>query len=330
MTYWSTNYRGLILPVVVQGIYTFLTPVFPNKMLYCKKIEMKSNRWGSAWQQREGNKLKKKYLVLVASLLIGSVFIAMLNMPSEARSKQIERPIVFVHGYKGTANSFGNMLTRFENKDWGKKALIYRVTPKGKLKTTYLGKAEGKPAFVQVIFENNRASFQDTTEWLAKVLGHLKEVHRVDSIHLVGHSMGGIVSVKYTSEYSQGDQYPAVDRLVVLGSPFDGIYNQAYFQIHQDAAAEDLKRESASLELLRANQTAFPEQVKVLSIGSTGDSVTTVESIQSLEKIVPANQLQEIMITDPNLGHSDLHESLQVDQAVYDFLSEDELSEDLS
>src|SRR5699024_11687032 len=54
---------------------------------------------------------------------------------------QIKNSTVFVHGYKGTKNSFGNMLKRFEDKyGWGQRTLVYRVSPAGNLDVNVYGK----------------------------------------------------------------------------------------------------------------------------------------------------------------------------------------------
>src|SRR5699024_5062031 len=162
---------------------------------------------------------------------------------------------LFVHGYKGTENSFGHMLKRFEKQyKWGNTALIYYVSPQGEIQVYNLSKGKQNPVFIQVVFENNRASFADNTEWLASVTRHI-------------------------NEYQDPETYPAVDKLITIGSPFDGIYNQSYFQIHHDPAATDLKPNSVALGLLRENTNAFPENISVLSIGSTGDIVAAPESV---------------------------------------------------
>lgn len=228
-------------------------------------------------------------------------------------------PAVFIHGYKGTENSFDNMLERFEyTYEWGKKGLVYYVSSEGKINDyLILNKQEEQPLFVQIIFENNRANFTETTEWLALALRHLKENYGADTVNLVGHSMGGIVSVKYSMEYASID-YPAVNKLITIGSPFDGIYDETYFERNQDPAAFDLIPGSPALHELREN--SFPSHIAVLSIGSTGDIVAEPESVHAIREIVPGEQLEEEMIEDRRLGHSALHESVTVDHLIHSFL----------
>lgn len=230
-------------------------------------------------------------------------------------------PTIFIHGYKGTENSFGHMLDRFENTyQWGNKGFIYYVTENGDIVDYNLNNGRYAPMFVQIVLEDNRASFEESTEWIAAVLLHLKENYRVEEVNLVGHSMGGILAVKYTMEYARND-YPSVNKLVAIGSPFDGIYNERYFEIHQDAAAEDLKPDSHAINMLQQNM--FPADVDVYSIASTGDSVAVPESVKALRSMIPEQNFKETIIDDPQLTHSALHESMQIDKLIHSFLWQD-------
>ncbi|WP_449354523.1 alpha/beta fold hydrolase [Virgibacillus natechei] len=267
--------------------------------------------------------MKKKLIISLTSSVIMIVgVVTILYMPNKAKSEHYSGdPTVFVHGYKGTSNSFGFMLDRFENSyRWGNKALVYFVSSKGRVKEYNLSKGKHEPTFVQVVFENNRAGIDDTTYWLSSALKHMKESYSVDSINLVGHSMGGIVALKYLQDYT-GEAYPSANKLITIGSPFNGIYSQEYFQINHDAGAIDLKPDSLALQTVHDN--TIPENTDVLSIGSTGDPVAVPESVQAIETIIPDDQLDEIMIENRRLGHSALHESKQVDKEIHSFLWQD-------
>ncbi|WP_010529322.1 alpha/beta hydrolase [Lentibacillus jeotgali] len=271
--------------------------------------------------------MQKKHvisIIVIFSLIIG-VF-SWFYAPGETKSEeQIKNATVFVHGYKGTKNSFGNMLKRFENKyGWGQRALVYRISPAGNLDVNVYGKETGDvtdPIFVHVIFDNNRASIQNTSAWLAKVLAHMKETFQFNIVNLVGHSMGGLVTMDYTQTYQNKRMYPKVNKLVAIGTPFDGVYNEDYFRIHHDPAAENLKPDSEALKRLRLNKDVISEQLRVLSIGSTGDSVAVPQSVGAIKNIVPEAQLTYEMIHDNTLGHSELHEDVRVDRMVYSFLN---------
>lgn len=266
--------------------------------------------------------MKKKYIIKTAFFVLIVVGIAVIAyMPEQAKSQQNPPVTVFVHGYKGTYNSFGNMLERFEHDyNWGNKALIYRVSNTGNIRIYNMNKGKREPVFIQVIFANNRASFHDGAKWLARVLQHVKQQYQIDQVNIVGHSMGGLTSLKYIEEYQDDSLYPTTEKLITIGSPFDGIYNPTYFQINRDAAATDLKPNSAALQLLRSTKQTIPDDLEVLSIGSTGDPIARPKSVNALRMIIPEDQLQTVMIENKALGHSELHENVRVDHLIHSFL----------
>lgn len=262
------------------------------------------------------------YWIGYCIILIGVVVV--MYTPTEAKSEKqsYTDPTVFVHGYKGTFNSFGNMLDRFENKyHWGHKALVYQISKNGTIHVKNMQANGEDPEFIQVIFEQNRGSFDDSVVYLSKALQHMKENYQFDSINLVGHSMGGIISLKFIKEYlNESDDFPIVQKYVAIGSPFDGIYQESYFDVNQDAGAHDLMPDSEAIQTLYSNENMFPEDIDVLSIASTGDVVAVPESVSAIENIIPAGQLKTILIENQYLGHSDLHESEKIDELVHTFL----------
>lgn len=267
--------------------------------------------------------IKRRIIVNVSILfiLVGCIIIVPRLFGMIGSKSLSGTPTVFVHGYKGTFNSFANMLKRFEDDHkWGEKVLVYRVSKKGKINVTRSGDMDAEQTYVQVVFEDNRASFEDTSGWLSQVLAHLKKEYNVESVNLVGHSMGGVVALKYIEDYQDEKKYPQNKKLITLGSPFDGIYSEEYFRLHRDAAAMDLMPESAALDLLRSNKDVFPENIKVLNIGSTGDLIAVPKSVKSLSDIVPREKIKEMIIESEKLGHSALHENEQIDKLVHEFL----------
>ncbi|WP_156290274.1 alpha/beta fold hydrolase [Oceanobacillus salinisoli] len=269
----------------------------------------------------------KHKLKHIISIILFIVFIfgtiAYIYVPNRANSEKLYGiPTVFVHGYKGTTNSFHTMLDRFEENGWGKKGLVYYVSSRGRVVDHPVKFDPAKQTFVQVILQNNRASFADSAEWLASVLQHFKAKYGVETVNLVGHSMGGIISMKYMMDY-RSDDYPNVDRFVAIGSPFDGIYSTEYFRIHHDPAATDLKPDSPAFQML--HQGKIPGNIEVLNIGSAGDTVAFTESVKAIRKMVSENQLREVIIQDNELGHSGMHESIQVDKMIHSFLWHEEL-----
>ncbi|MDY0395299.1 alpha/beta hydrolase [Virgibacillus halophilus] len=268
--------------------------------------------------------MTRKWIVMLLAVLAlaASVFLLVKDNPGTANTKGYKvPPTVFIHGYKGTYNSFGNMLNRFENNyKWGDKMLVYYISPNGRLQVDNMGYNGEKPAFVQIVLENNRATFKNSAYWLSLALHHMKTHYQIDKVYLVGHSMGGIVSVKYMEDYQNLKNFPQVNKFIAIGSPFNGIYDKKYFQLHHDAAAHDLNPGSKALMDLRRNKDDIPDNIEALSISSTGDHVAEADSVKGLQKIFPAPQLQQKVIADEHLGHSMLHESKRVDFLIHDFL----------
>ncbi|MDY0406961.1 alpha/beta fold hydrolase [Virgibacillus sp. 179-BFC.A HS] len=268
--------------------------------------------------------MKRKWIVMFFAVLFLAAVAFLLDKDNSGTANTNGYkvpPTVFVHGYKGTYNSFGNMLDRFENNyRWGDKMLVYYITPNGRLEVDHMGYAEEQPSFVQIVLDNNRASFKNSAYWVSLALHHMKTHYQIDQVYMVGHSMGGIVSLKYIEDYRNPKNFPMVKKFIAIGSPFDGIYDKRYFEFHQDAATKDLKPSSKALTDLRKHKNTVPKDLEALSIASTGDHVARVNSVKSLGEIIPASNLEQKVITDENLGHSMLHEDKRVDFFVHDFL----------
>ncbi|GAB4075089.1 alpha/beta hydrolase [Barrientosiimonas marina] len=261
--------------------------------------------------------------IVAVILLIGGAAFGLYTLnKAQASGKTIEHPTVFVHGYKGTYYSFAHMLHRFDQTyDWGQTSLIYEVSRTGELTVHELTNGQvRKPVSIQVIFRNNRASVEKTTGWLAKVLAQMKETFNMNTVNLVSHSMGSLVATNYIEQYHDKATSPDIGKLIAIGGPFGGIYNDAYFKTNHDPAADDLKPGSRALKKLQMNKDAIPDHLKILSIGSVGDPVAVPESVAIIRRITDDRQLDYQMIHDPSLGHSELHDDYRVDRMVHKFL----------
>lgn len=232
---------------------------------------------------------------------------------------------MFVHGFKGGPRSFNFMLDRFQNQyHWGKKTMVCEVDKNGHLHIYGGIPTYAKNPFIQVIFKNNRASIQETTNWLKEIMTVLNQKYNVKNIYIVGHSMGGLVLTNFI-EQSNG-QYPKVQKLITIGSPFKGIQRETYYQnVHNTGPAiYDLKSNSSFLRSLVTNRNEFNQQIQVLSIAGVakdpedGDGVVSLDSALGLQDIAP--KVQKKVIYDPHATHSGLHEHPLVDQYVGEFL----------
>lgn len=83
-------------------------------------------------------------------------------------------PTLFFHGYAGTKNSFGSLLSRLEKQGATTQELVLLVEPDGtvvKERGTLSGKATNPS--VQVLFEDNKNNEWNQTEWIKNTLTYL-------------------------------------------------------------------------------------------------------------------------------------------------------------
>jgi uncharacterized alpha/beta hydrolase family protein len=262
-------------------------------------------------------------LLLVSLFILIALFRTSNVQSSEKTLTAVERyPTVFVHGYKGTYNSFKTMLERFEHHHgWGKKTLEIYVSENGSI--SYKGTIPKKPTappLVQVIFEDNRAALDKQAFWLENAMKLLHHQFQVDNVNLIGHSMGGLATTKYLENAQGKNLLPKTYKFISIATPFLGVTKDSYDQINTGAAVIDLKPDSRAIEHLYHNRHLIDPAVKVLSIAGSGDDVVNVPSALASEKIFDRNEFTSKIIYDPSISHSGLHETTKVDRLAGDFL----------
>ncbi|MFL8938497.1 alpha/beta hydrolase [Rossellomorea oryzaecorticis] len=262
-------------------------------------------------------------LILATLFIIFTIFKSSNVQSSEKALTAVEKyPTVFVHGYKGTYNSFRTMLDRFEHHHgWGKKTLEIYVSENGSV--SYKGtipKNPSSPPLVQVIFEDNRAALDKQAIWLENALKLMHHSFQVDNINLVGHSMGGLASTKYLENARGKDFLPATHKFITIATPFEGVTKDSYDQINTGAAVIDLKPQSRALKHLYLNRHMIDPGIKILSIAGSGDDVVNVPSALGSEKLFDQNEFSSQIVYDPTISHSGLHETTKVDRLLGDFL----------
>ncbi|WP_181350422.1 alpha/beta hydrolase [Thalassobacillus sp. CUG 92003] len=295
---------------------------------------------------------RKKYLpFILVSLLVGGALLFTNTTPTSSEKTKEITPTLFVHGYKGGPGSFGTMLSRLESQNIGQKSMIARVTRNNKLLISGDISNQTNP-FIQVIFENNRASIKSQTAWLQQILRHLHDDYNIENVNLVGHSMGGLSSTNFVL-HNQNDHYPNVDKLAVIASPFEGIERDGYFDVNTGRAAVDLQSKSQALKSMVDRKHQFDENTHVLAVAGVinkekgekteeaeilatsnqrynnreakqtevaWDGLVSLPSALGIKTIAPKEHYAQKIFYDTRATHSGLHEHTGVDATLAKFL----------
>ena len=270
-------------------------------------------------------KFSYKSLLVGIVVVIGLVYLFIRSTQVQSQNSKLNPedtiPTVFVHGYKGTYNSFKSMMNRFDHQyNWGKRTMLCYVDTRGHV--TFKGSLPigQKHPLIQVVFENNRSTITDTSIWLEKIMKTLKGKYNVDQVYLVGHSMGGLVLTQYLESTDGNGKFPVPLKFIAISSPFQGVTRASYDKVNTGPAVADLRPGSQAQKRLIENRSHFNPTMQVLAIGAMGDQVVSTESATGLRDIARPEQYKESIITDQSISHSGLHETELVDRLVGQFL----------
>ncbi|MBO3090485.1 alpha/beta hydrolase [Schleiferilactobacillus harbinensis] len=288
--------------------------------------------------------------IIAAGITIVCLSTALSPQPHQQKLSKVERqandvPTVFVPGWHST--SYSTQLITDDIVSLGVTNVIttVRVTPQGKF--IFVGPKidANSRQLIRIVFENNRAGEVQYAKWLHQLLAYLYTQDRLRRVNLVGHSMGAYASTLYTFQHGAGAGLPAVNKLVTLAGPFNGIIGRQpvseFFhpndgttwtdQPHQNHLEADGRPAIVHPEYARLEQYApqVPKTLRMLNIygdlgdGSQSDGVVTVPSATSIGYLVK-NRIavfHQVRVIGPNAQHSALHEhNWQVTQNVVKFL----------
>ncbi|MFC4772269.1 alpha/beta fold hydrolase [Enterococcus hermanniensis] len=236
-------------------------------------------------------------------------------------------PTVFIHGYGGTVNSFGGMIQRLEKAGETKKELVITVEADGTLQVEGQLNQEKVNPSVQVLFAANQDNEWNQTEWIYTVLKYLKQAG-ADQVNLVGHSMGGVSSLRYLTTYGQPTDASNVQRLIAIGAPFNDFTDTATEQTVDELLQNGPSQQSSRYTDYRSGVTNIPVTTTFLLIaGKADDQATSDGTVPLTSALAPyallkahGNQVTEQIFTGQQAQHSQLHENSAVDKAVIKFL----------
>ncbi|MCD2246917.1 alpha/beta hydrolase [Listeria marthii] len=241
---------------------------------------------------------------------------------------EIAIPTLFVHGYSGTANSFGGMINRLADEGDVTKSLVMTVASDGTVSTegTY-DKFSNNPT-IQVVFEDNKSSTENQTQWIQNVMKELKNNYHIEKVYAVGHSMGGVSLTSYIEKVGSDKAYPVLEKLVLIGSPLNGLVIGDDGVTAYDLTDKGPKQSSDRYSEFMKNKQNIPTHLRVLNIagdtlnGTKSDGSVSVASALSGKFIFEgqAESYKEKIFTGKNAAHSKLHENTDVDAEVANFL----------
>ena len=250
---------------------------------------------------------------------------ALTQKKVEKNFKKSAVPTVFIHGYGGTINSFGGMIQRLSSERKTTKEMLITVQSDSSLKVDgELSKKKDNPS-IQVLFTANKDTEWNQTEWIYTVLKYLKQ-QGVEQVNLVGHSMGGVSSLRYLTTYGQPNDASTINKFISIGAPFNDFTESS-------ESIDDVLRNGPSVKAGRyidyQNGIAnVPNKLPILLLAGKINQETVTDGTVPLNSAlatfsllkVHGNPIKYQIFTGPNAQHSQLHENLDVDKTLADFL----------
>ena len=237
-------------------------------------------------------------------------------------------PTLFIHGYGGTKNSLGGMLNRFESQDIAKSELVLTVNEQGNVSA--MGQLTKNPTnpMIQVIFDENKSHEWNQADWIKNCLNYLKETEQVDKVNLVTHSMGGVSSLRYLVTYGENQNLPVIEKFVAIAAPFNNFVELADGETIDSVISEGPSIQSERYTDFSKGITFIDKNLSVLIVagdvedGSVSDGVVPVSDAMSTVFLLRSNgnSVEEKLFYGKKAQHSQLHENLEVDQLIADFL----------
>ncbi|KRN25066.1 putative cell surface hydrolase (putative) [Lacticaseibacillus camelliae DSM 22697 = JCM 13995] len=229
-----------------------------------------------------------------------------------------------MHGYRGTAQSLGNMIDHLEAQGAGRQVMTITVSRDGQV-TTHGRLNDQRNPLINVIFENNIAGEAKYTQWLRQVMRTLHRDYGVTSVNLVGHSMGAYAAIACGMTKSP----VTIDHLVAIAGPYNGImhWDDRPHEVTLNALGKPSQIRPEYQRLLNHRRTF--QAGSVLNIygdvndGSASDTVVTVASARSLRYVLREyhGPYAEKAVVGSHAQHSLLHiNNPVVNHAVAAFL----------
>ncbi|RSU08710.1 hypothetical protein CBF30_05650 [Vagococcus entomophilus] len=286
----------------------------------------------------EGKMKKIWWIVLLLSLVLGFSYfygqkdhsfksVTDQEQPQKENVTKSSVPTVFIHGYGGTRFSFGGMIRRFSQQTVGVTSIRLTVQEDGTIEQSGVFEKENNP-LIQVLFEDNKNNEWNQAKWIKNVLVYLKEKYGVEKVNLVGHSMGGVSSLRYLLTYSNQENLPIVSKFVSIGAPFNNFIEDSRSTEMIDKEGVLSNQESERYQEFTQKMAQVSIATKILNIGGEidkqthGDGTVPIGSVAGIGKLLRTHGVnyQFQYVKGKAANHSGLHENEEVDNMVVRFL----------
>ncbi|PTO35215.1 hypothetical protein C6P52_15060 [Enterococcus mundtii] len=236
-------------------------------------------------------------------------------------------PTLFVHGYKGTVNSFKGMIDRLETESKGQQELTLIVDINGNVQAQGALSKEATNPMIQVLFEDNENNEWNQAEWIRACLIYLQTTDQINKVNIVGHSMGGVSGLRYLVTYGQETTLPQVEKFVALGAPFndfvdDSGQNLADLLGNGPTVVSSRYQDYQTMIGNLPTNTQFLLVAGQLSEVELSDGTVPLNSALAVYALLKqhGNPVMEKVEEGEGASHSMLHENEEVDREVSRFL----------
>ncbi|WP_411161380.1 alpha/beta fold hydrolase [Enterococcus mundtii] len=236
-------------------------------------------------------------------------------------------PTLFVHGYKGTVNSFKGMIDRLETESKGQQELTLIVDINGNVQAQGALSKEATNPMIQVLFEDNENNEWNQAEWIRACLVYLQTTDQINKVNIVGHSMGGVSGLRYLVTYGQETTLPQVEKFVALGAPFndfvdDSGQNLADLLENGPTVVSSRYQDYQTMVGNLPTNTQFLLIAGQLSEVELSDGTVPLNSALAVDALLKqhGNPVMEKVEEGEGASHSMLHENEEVDREVSRFL----------
>ncbi|MHA3066899.1 alpha/beta hydrolase [Lacticaseibacillus saniviri] len=242
-------------------------------------------------------------------LLLFGLVLSFLPAATNQRASTMA-PTIFVHGYRGSAESLGELMQSASNAGLASHTLTVTVRPDGELVFSQEMTSD-LPAMIQVVFQNNIAGERAYTRWLHKIYAALYQRYGYRQLNAVGHSMGAYAVVAAAMLNSP----IKTNKMLAIAGPYNGILHWDD-EVHEVSLNKQQKPDVMRPEYkwLLAHAKNFKAN-SVLNLygdvedGSDSDTVVAANSALSLGYVLRNSHAtyRTERVLGPHAQHSLLH-----------------------